>query len=196
MILRRIGAYIIDYLLILLILTALLQMRFLHPNYEEYAKASAEVQDLIDKAIEEQDVNYTSSQEYMEASYNLQKNAIVPSILTVGVYLLYYVGFTLWTKGQTLGKKAFRIKIVDEENEESLKWYRLLLRETVLYNILFQILLLILLAVASKGIYLRVSSIVNLIANGILIVSVVMLVLRKDKKTIHDFLAKTSVVAE
>lgn len=195
MTLRRMGAYIIDYLLIIFFLAALLQIRFLHPNYEEYMNRSADVQDLLDKAVAEQDVYYMSKEEYIDASYELQKSSIVPSILTIVVYLAYYVGFALWNKGQTLGKKMFRIKIVDED-ESNLKWYQLLLREVVLYNVIFQILLLILLVGASKGVYLKVSSILSLITNGIFIISVVMLILRKDKKTIHDFLAKTKVISE
>lgn len=195
MTLRRIGAYIIDYILVFLFLTMLLQIRFLNPNYEEYASASNKVQAIIDKAVEEKDIGFNESDEYKEASYNLQKNSIVPSILTLLVYVGYYCVFAIATHGQTLGKKLFRIKIANSK-EEKLRWYQVVIREVILYNILFQGILLMVLVWASKEVYFLISGYTNLIATIIFYSSLLMLILKKDKRTIHDLISNTKVIEE
>lgn len=195
MTLRRIGAYIIDYILVFLFLTMLLQIRFLNPNYEEYVSASTKVQAIIDKAVEEKDIGFNESDEYKEASYNLQKNSIVPSIITLLVYVGYYCVFTIATHGQTLGKKLFRIKIANNK-EEKLRWYQVVIREVILYNILFQGILLMVLVWASKEVYFLISGYTNLIATIIFYSSLLMLILKKDKRTIHDLISNTKVIEE
>ena len=45
---KRIGAYAIDYIFIVLFLTMLNQIRFLNPTYDDYASTYSEYSDMYD----------------------------------------------------------------------------------------------------------------------------------------------------
>lgn len=89
----------------------------------------------------------------------------------------------------------FRIKIANNK-EEKLRWYQVVIREIILYNILFQGILLMVLVWASKEVYFLISGYTNLIATIIFYSSLLMLILKKDKRTIHDLISNTKVIEE
>lgn len=84
--------------------------------------------------------------------------------------ILYYIIVPLFSKGQTIGKKVFKLQIVKEDNE-ALDSKTLFYREGVGR---------ILIIFASLGITS--------------LVSVIIMALREDKKGLADILAKTKVI--
>lgn len=55
-------------------------------------------------------------------------DSIVKTILSLIIYLLYFILMTKFTNGQTLGKMIFGIKVI-AINEEQLSWTTVLVRE-------------------------------------------------------------------
>ena len=111
------------------------------------------------------------------------------------IFLLYYVGFNIITKGRTLGKKIFKLKIVSEDNTEP-KWYQYLVRSILLYNLEFYILRIIFdLTIPSTYLYntLRIVYLLEIIVSYIILLSIPF---SKNKRGIHEYLSKTRVEKE
>lgn len=191
--LQRFGAYIIDYIFILLLITLLGQIRFLNPTFDEYYKTYDESMEMINNTNEEDIFKLLESEEYSLANYNLAKYSVSISIISIIVYLGYFVGFQKWNKNQTLGKKLFNIEVASIENTD-VKWWQILLREIIIYNLIAEILYVILILFLNVNSYFMISNIILAISSLIFLINVILILFRKDGRGLHDLLAKTIVV--
>ena len=190
---KRIGAYIIDYLFVFLLITMLSQIRVLNPSYEEYAESYVRYEEIMDDLTVDNAVEIAKSQEYMQVNYDLSRYSVSISIISLVVYLAYFVGFQKWNNNQTLGKKLFNIQVVGNENKK-VGWLQLLWREVVLYNIIWDVLAIVSIWVFNYEGYMYASSLLTFIAGAIIWVNIFFVVIRNDSRGIHDLLAKTKVV--
>ncbi|HHU20728.1 MAG TPA: RDD family protein [Bacilli bacterium] len=55
-------------------------------------------------------------------------DSLVKTVLSLSIYLLYFILMTKFTNGQTLGKMIFGIRVI-AINEEKLSWTTILVRE-------------------------------------------------------------------
>ena len=127
------------------------------------------------------------------ANYNLAKYSVSISIISIIVYLGYFVGFQKWNKNQTLGKKLFNIEVASIENTD-VKWWQILLREIIIYNLIAEILYVILILFLNVNSYFMISNIILAISSLIFLINVILILFRKDGRGLHDLLAKTIVV--
>lgn len=192
---RRISAYLIDYLFIFLIITMLSQIRVLNPTYDEYYEAYDRYMEIYDDLSVDNALEIVESAEYQEVNYDLSRYSVSISIISLVVYLAYFVGFQKWNKNQTLGKKMFNIEVVSNDGK-SASWLQILLREVIIYNIVWEILVIISIFVFNYEGYMIASSVLSLIAGIILWVSVLFIIFRKDGRGLHDIIAKTKVVGK
>ena len=190
---KRIGAYIIDYLFVFLLITMLSQIRVLNPSYEEYAESYVRYEEIMDDLTVDNAVEIAKSKEYMQVNYDLSKYSVSISIISLVVYLAYFVGFQKWYNNQTLGKKLFNIQVVGNENKK-VGWLQLLWREVVLYNLIWEVLAIVSIWVFNYEGYMYASSLLTFIAGAIIWVNIFFVVIRNDSRGIHDLLAKTKVV--
>lgn len=190
---KRIGAYIIDYLFVFLLITMLSQIRVLNPSYEEYAESYVRYEEMMDDLTVDNAVEIAKSQEYMQVNYDLSRYSVSISIISLVVYLAYFVGFQKWNNNQTLGKKLFNIQVVGNENKK-VGWLQLLWREVVLYNLIWEVLAIVSIWVFNYEGYMYASSLLTFIAGAIIWVNIFFVVIRNDSRGIHDLLAKTKVV--
>ena len=109
---KRIGAYVID-ILIVLILVQLLSMCF-----PTSAKTNKQAEDYL-KLVEEMVSNEKTSDENMEKleslSYDISKSGVVQSGVAIGLYFVYFVVIQTYNNGQTLGKRLLKIRTVDSK---------------------------------------------------------------------------------
>lgn len=192
---KRIIAYFIDMIFVMLLVSMLNQIRFLNPNFEQYYDANNRYMEIYTNAVEEGNLNFMNSDEYKNVTYDLQRSSVSNSIIEIVVYIGYFVVFQIFNKGQTLGKKVIKIKVVDNKDKE-LKWPQLLLRTVILCGIYSQVLVLILLFILNKSTYGTVYNILTMITNVVFYVSVLMMILRKDNRSLHDIIAGTKVIQE
>ena len=190
---KRIGAYIIDYLFVFLLITMLSQIRVLNPSYEEYAESYVRYEEIMDDLTVDNAVEIAKSKEYMQVNYDLSRYSVSISIISLVVYLAYFVGFQKWNNNQTLGKKLFNIQVVGNENKK-VGWLQLLWREVVLYNLIWEVLAIVSIWVFNYEGYMYASSLLTFIAGAIISVNIFFVVIRNDSRGIHDLLAKTKVV--
>ena len=193
MIFKRVGAYAIDYLFIFLLLTMLSQIRFLNPTYDLYMENYDKYLEIMDNINDDNILDVVNDSEYQEVNYNLSKYSVSVSIISIVLYLTYFVGFQKWNKNQTLGKKLFNISVKSKKDDGNPSWGQMFLRTIILYNILFEIFLIISLYIFNASEYMLVSNIITILAAIVFYANVFFIIFRKDNAGIHDLIAKTKV---
>lgn len=187
---RRICAYAIDYIFIILLSTMVSGIRFLNPSYDNYVSAYDEYATMYEK-IADGDLELVNSNEFKDIYYNLDKYSVSVSISTIVIYLLYFVGFQKWNHNQTLGKKAFNIAVTSK-NEKVTVW-QMLLRSIIIYNIVFEVLSLLSLWIFDANTYLYIDMTLTFIAGIFFYINGGIVIFSKKHLGIHDIICKTEV---
>lgn len=190
--LKRIVAYLIDYLVITLISSALVYITFINPRYDEYVETSNTYNEVLQNYYSgEIDANELSNQT-KELSYDLNSNGYVYTIGNIIIIFLYFGVFAYVTKGQTLGKKIMGIKIVSNKGN-NVKWYQYFIRAFILNGVILNILTLI--AVCFKeSTYLTIYSVASNFDMILMIILFLMILFYKDGRGLHDIIAGTKVI--
>ena len=189
---KRIWAFFIDYLLVSLLLTMVYQIRILNPNYEKYNEVYEEYVDIVNDLDTNEYLTFIESNNYKLVNYNLSKYSISLICINLIVYILYFGVFQFWNKGQTLGKKIMKIKLVSKK--DNLKLWQCLLRTVILYGVLFELIRVFAIILVSVDSYYVINNVLS-IANSFLFYAIVLCILfRKDGNGLHDILCNTEVV--
>ena len=187
---RRICAYAIDYIFIVLLTTMVSGIRFLNPTYDDYASTYSEYSDMYE-SIADGNLEVVNSTEFKNVYYNLDKYSVTISISTIVMYLLYFVGFQKWNHNQTLGKKAFNIAVVGENKKVTI--WQMLFRSLIIYNIVFEILSLLALWIFDANSYMLVDMIITSMAMIFFYINAAIVIFSKSHLGIHDRICKTKV---
>lgn len=186
----RLGAYVLDALLIFAISSVI---SVFIPNkgsdiekemtvlLEEYTNGEMDAQAYLDK--------------YSNLTYQYQKENWVLSLVSVSLSLIYYVVFAWYNKGQTIAKKLMNIKVVDNKTGNKPSFIQMFLRNMIIYSLLSSIVMLVLLFVGSKiFVYTYIGfAIIELL---FVILTVMFVLYRKDKRGLHDMMSGTKVIKE
>lgn len=186
----RLGAYVLDALLIFAISSVI---SVFIPNkgsdiekemtvlLEEYTNGEIDAQVYLDK--------------YSNLTYQYQKENWVLSLVSVSLSLIYYVVFAWYNKGQTIAKKLMNIKVVDNKTGNKPSFIQMFLRNMVIYSLLSGIVMLVLLFVSGKiFVYTYIGfAIIELL---FVILTVMFVLYRKDKRGLHDMMSGTKVIKE
>lgn len=190
---KRLGAYLIDYTFVILLATLIAQIHVINPYYDNYQAAYEKYEEVISDVNVNNSLSYIKSSEYASSYHDVIKYGSVISSISIVCTLLYFVGFQKWNKGQTLGKKMFGLKLVNDEGENpSLLAY--ILRTVIIYNVLINMLIIILAFLCNGLVFVILSIILNFVGNILVYGSAACIFLRKDNKGLHDIIAKTNVV--
>ena len=187
---QRIFAFLIDLVLISMI-TSLITL-FVPVNdtatklYEEQNRV---LEDYIDGSVSmEEYVN-----QMVDLSYDVSRQTVIVSIVTIVVTLLYYVVYPCYNNGQSFGKKLMKIRI-KKVNDSDLSMNDLLVRGMINNSIFVNIINVIFVLFLSKNIFLGASSLVSSVQYLVLIISLIMIAFTKNARGLHDLAAKTEVV--
>lgn len=186
----RLGAYVLDALLIFAISSVI---SVFIPNkgsdiekemtvlLEKYTNGEIDAQVYLDK--------------YSNLTYQYQKENWVLSLASVSLSLIYYVVFAWYNKGQTIAKKLMNIKVVDNKTGNKPSFIQMFLRNMVIYSLLSGIVMLVLLFVSGKiFVYTYIGfAIIELL---FVILTVMFVLYRKDKRGLHDMMSGTKVIKE
>lgn len=192
MILRRIAAYIIDFLLIALVGNLLGSAL---PNQNKINELSEQALYLMNEYLEvvsnkDKEKEEMLTNQINDISYDTAKATYVNSIVTIGLYILYFIVFQRYNNGQTIGKKLLKIEVSSSDGEEaSIKQF--IIRGIIIYPILFDLINVGVLLLFSRSIYENIIGWTSILQ---LILMVACLVTLFMKRPIHDSLAKTQVV--
>ena len=197
---KRISAYFLDILLIYLFISLITSIKVINPYYDKYTEEAEKYTELMklytDKEIDEKEF----LKESREVVYYLSKYSVSSNIVIAVVILGYFGLFQKLNKGQTLGKKIMRIKVTSNDDKE-LSLLSYLLRLLASYhvfvgNIIVLIANSVLINYLDVNKYYNANMIVTYAFFGIAIISFVMILIREDKRGLHDIISNTKVINE
>ncbi len=187
---KRFFAYIIDIFIVLVIANLITMFIPISEKTQDYYKELQTTQKkMYDKEIDVKE--YTDI--VLEDNYNISKGTVLISLTSIIIYILYFVVYQVYNNGQTVGKKLMKIK-VKSITDESLSINTMLFRALIIYGIATNIINLILILLLKKELYLSISNTISIIQSLIVIISVFMILISKQKRGIHDIITKTEVV--
>ena len=188
----RVIAYIIDILLVSIVCSGVLLLIPKNDTYEQYYKEYEQIQsDFISEKID--------SREYLDKSkdiiYGLNSNNVISMIIEVVLIILYFIVFQFYNKGQTLGKRLMKIRVVSvKDNELSLD--QVAYRALIVNSIFFNILAIGAVLFVGKSYYYYAYSGIQLLSSTVFFITVLMILFRKDGRGLHDVIAGTKVIQE
>lgn len=146
-----------------------------------------------EKLVEEIDKDYNKS--YKQIYYKIEQNSIVSLIIYLVAVIGYFVLFNVFTKGQTLGKKLMRLKIVNSKDESrDVPVWGYIVRAIILYQPIYYLVRLIGINFMDANMYLNVTNIIYSIQGYLEMLIIAMMMIRLDGRGPQDFLARTRVV--
>lgn len=195
-VLKRVMAYIIDVLIFSIVLTPIINWSVINPYIDEYTENYSEYTELIEQAnAGEID---TEADEYkdkiVDLNYNINKYKVISSSISVVGFLLYFAVLQWALNGQTIGKKIMKIRVVANNEDKKLNVGNYILRSLILNNIIFSIILIIGVYIFKAPGYYTLSMVVSYLQLLVMSLIMLMVVLRKDFRGLHDFVAGTKVI--
>lgn len=146
-----------------------------------------------DKLVEEVDNDF--QKKYKKLYYNINKYSVVYNMIYILVILGYFVIFNIVTKGRTLGKRILGLKIVNNDNStKNVSWIRYLIRALILYNPIYYLVMSIGVLILNVNNFYNYALILSNINNYLLILIVLMVLIRKDGRGLHELLSNTKVI--
>ena len=185
---KRICAYIIDYIIIVLLVT-LVSTPFID------AQKSDKLQKESNEIITKYQAGEISEKEYIESAsiayYNLNKATGIMTFAIIIISILYYVVFQLYSKGQTIGKKMMKIKVISDDGDLTMN--QMIFRSFISNMVLLHIINFALIIFVGKELYMSIFVVIAMVQYAIMFISIIMAT-RNDGRTIHDRITHTRVV--
>lgn len=177
-------------------------------NEEEYNKLIT-LENYKDLIISKYDDNKISKGEYKEIIedinnqfdkvaeyyiYLLNKKGIPNSIITLVCTLLYFGIFQYFLKGQTIGKKLLKLKVVSA-SQKKINILNYILRSLVVNDVLLNGIGIIFLILSSQKIYTQANSILSILISISEAIIIYLVLTRADRRGLHDLLCNTKVIS-
>lgn len=186
----RILAFLFDMIIVTLIISLI---GVVIPNNQNYETLHEESQKLQEHYLN----GKISAEEFIRQNayitYDLDHSTVLPYILEIVVTVFYFVIFQFYNRGQTLGKKLMGLRIVGMDDRE-LTINDYLYRYMLLSSILMDILLVVLVLFMSRDYYFYVIFPLQFIEIVLLLITIFMVLFRKDGRGLHDQIGHTKVV--
>ena len=193
LIFKRIGAYIIDILIVSIISALLSNIGALNYQIDKYMKTYDEIikvtEELNDKKITKADYD----KQFKNLSYNLEKNSTITTIISLACLIGYFGIFQYSQNGKTLGKRIFKLQVI-KNKEGNLNITNYLLRSLILNNIIFIIARLILIYTLSKNVYMSAYNYLSSFQVIVQLLIIISIFVSKEGRGIHDLIAGTKVI--
>ena len=175
---RRLGAYLIDIILLgmvlMIVYTILPEGQNIHALNQEISFG-------------------TYLYRYANVIHDLDTERALYSVINAFLIIGYFIAIPYFQDGQTLGKKLFNIK-VKRNDGELIALNDLLLRSLIIHGLGYMMVSLACIYILPAMPYFIVTTIFGFIQIFLVILCLLMVLYRKDKRGLHDMIAKTSVV--
>ncbi len=190
--LQRLGAYLIDVVLVVLAVSLIATF---FPENNNLVKLNQEMKNLTEEYLEGE----ISAKDYLvkssDINYDIAYQQVFLTIMNISAFILYFIIFQYYNKGQTVGKKLLKIRTTRIDGKE-LQINDLALRSLVAHSLLIDMILLAVILFANREVYFYSSNILEVLQSIVLIVTVIMVIYRKDGRGLHDLVGNTIVVLD
>ena len=212
---NRVMAYFIDMLLVVVLATLISRISFINPNINNYNKYNKLYSDInleyqgyvadlqkyygdnkiskkeYDKIVTETNKSYMKQNKMVY--YNLNKYSLVYNIIVLVLLVIYFVGFNIITKGQTLGKKLLNLQLVSVDDKEvSILGY--IIRFLILYFPIYYLVVIIGPICLNVNSFYSLALVFSNIKNYFNVIIFASIMFRNDNRGLHDLVAKTKVI--
>ena len=196
---QRLLAYLVD-IVVISVVVSIFTFSFDNSKLEEInTELNTAMNDLMTATTggsEASELNMDEiNQKITDLEYDYQKATVLQNSISVVIYILYFIAFQFLYKGQTVGKKLLKLRVVTkEEKEPSLTTF--VVRGIIIEGILATFLSLIAIVLLSKDTYLTIYTWLSMLSSTFIVASALMVLYRKDRRGLHDMMAKTIVIKE
>lgn len=190
---KRLVAFMLD-MIIIGIISSIITFPFCNTdNYEKLTEESTQVmEEYFDKKITPETYLSRSA----DISYDLSREIGLKTIITIGIYILYFIVYQFYNNGKTLGKKFMRIKIVSDDDKKELSMNQIAVRSLIINSILVNLITLAVTIFGTKDVYFVTSMVVQVIDMVLMFTIAIMVLSREDKRGLHDIISHTKVINE
>ncbi len=186
---KRMTAYLID-IIILLILLGLISLLYKPDN-----TALNNSMDLITLKYASGDITFNEYMTNLSTIYKeIDLNNIILNIIDVIYIIAYFIILPYFNHGQTVGKKIMDINVRANSNGK-LTILKLFLRNLIINGLFYLIAVIICTLTIPSSYYFITITILGIIQIGLILASIFMVLYRKDKRGLHDIMAKTWVAS-
>ena len=189
---RRFLAYFIDMIILGIVITFSL-MLFSNKNSDNLITLNNEVREINEQLLEKEITSENYIYRYAELNYQIDKMEVIDNILNSLYIILLFVYVPFLLKGQTLGMKLIKIKIVKDNGLEA-NLNDFLIRSILIYSLGHLFITLAVIYILPSFIYFTISSSLLFLEFLLVFISVFMILYRHDRKGIHDILTRTKVI--
>ena len=218
---KRIAAYFIDMVIVSVVVFGLTNIKQINYQYDAREKVSNEYQKYIDKyekiekkydgakekykdkKISKKELNKikNSYNDYKKGyekqikrfNYELSKNSVISTIISIAVVIAYFGIFQYSLGGQTIGKKFMKLKVVKNKDGD-LNIFNYLIRCLILNSIIINIALIIFVNIFSANDFYMANYIVSNIQSIVEILILIMIFMTTNARGLHDYVAGTKVI--
>lgn len=191
---KRLAAFILDVLLVSFC-TSLLAIPFTK-NDDTITKLNQESKVAYEKYQKKEISLKTYYVQVVDLEYEITRAEGVTSLITLLITILYFIVFQFYNKGQTIGKKAMKIRVVNNNKKDKLTINNIALRALIINTIVFEMLSLLFAFLGNKEVFFYASLVTESLQYIIIITTIIMVISRKDGRGLHDLLGNTRVVQE
>jgi uncharacterized RDD family membrane protein YckC len=203
---RRFSAIFLDLVLISLLTSLLFGNTISNPYYNDYKNSSKEYTELISNINPQEystpDGVIKFKDKVSDALYKTSKTNIFYYVWFIVLSLLYFVVFQYSTGGKTLGKKLYKLKVVNSDDKKNVSFFRLLFKslfigEFFIFDgiVLISILNIVgILLINDANIFFYYNAIISLLGIILEIILLVSFFKSKNNETILDKVFKTKVI--
>ncbi len=189
--LQRLVSYLIDFFIIIFIVTGI---TFFIPTSDTYKEAYKEANEISDLYFNGEISNVEYLSRYGDVSYTMAKETIVVTVIHLVVTVAYFGTYAYYMNGQTIGKKIMKIRVVNKDNS-NVGHSILIFRTAIIYGVIESIISLIILQFISSNMYLYAITPLEFLQYIFVLISLFMIMFRKDGRGLHDILFKTKVIS-
>lgn len=188
---KRIFAFLIDIFIVNIIVGMI--VAFI-PTNDNVQKLNEEVLNITEQYTSGEIDDSTYLSLVYDTEYDLKKETIPNSLISLVVCLLYFVVLPFYNKGKTVGKMLNNIRVV-KSNGSTLEMNDLVIRAFINNGIFISLLeLVLLLCLKNHKIMVTISIILTYMQMFILLISTIMIIFTKKKQGLHGIISKTEVV--
>lgn len=190
---KRILAYIIDFVIVSFIASLL----FLTPPFEKSYKNYENHFQIYENKMSE--LFHNASEENIEKDllhlqYDVNKNSSTLLILNIGTLFVYFGIVSFLFKGKTIGKKLMKLQVVSVKGER-LNPFLYIVRSIIITNLIPEVIRLIILITCSEDLWIKTSTPIGFLSYFIYFILILTMILREDERSLHDLLCNTKVIS-
>lgn len=187
--LKRILAFVID-IVIISILFKVIYLLPIDPYKDDYNDAYSKYSEALKDS---QDGSVDVKDELISLNYEVYKYKTYSSLISASMFVLYFGVLQYALKGQTVGKKIMKLKVVSTNNK-NITILRYILRIIVLNNIWLALLNTGAVYVFDGIKFYYVTYVISFVSSLIYMMNLIMIMFRKDGRGLHDIVASTKVI--